>query len=258
VGSVAVLEDHRSRQGQRVVRVEPGADVVDDLVEHAPENGGASFSGKDLHLLLRASLGEVVSDRGNGAGIVELLEGDERQDVGVKVDATLGVKGAESEEIGAVRGGCQARVGISNNVAAVFADEGFGGDITEVAELVLGVDGPQALLGEGDVVVCGDGVHGLWDLGGFAGLWFRKRKLEEVLAQLAVGGVVNKHCVDMHARVLVLRVGVGGGVDGDLGGFFDHAIPVQVLSVALHKVSGSVGVGCVGGRLRGGWGHRGR
>mmetsp|Transcript_20045 Transcript_20045/g.46985 ORF Transcript_20045/g.46985 Transcript_20045/m.46985 type:complete len:266 (+) Transcript_20045:428-1225(+) len=209
VGGVAVLEDHRSSQGQRVVGVEPGADVVNDLVEHAPEDGGTSLSGEDFHLLLRASLGEVMSDRGDGAGIVELPERDKRQDVGVEVDTTLGVKGTKSEEIGAVRGRCQARVGIGDNVAAVFADEGLGRDVAEVAELVIGVDGLQALLGEGDIVISGDGVHGLGDLGGLAGLLFRKRKLEEVLAQLAVGGVVNKHSVDARAGVFILLVGVG-------------------------------------------------
>jgi len=107
VFGIALLEDHGSGEGQRTIGVESGADVADNLVEHALEDGSSGLSRQNLHLLLGASLGEVVSDAGNGAGIVELFDGNQGQDVRVHVDASVGMERTESEQIGAEGGGAK-------------------------------------------------------------------------------------------------------------------------------------------------------
>jgi hypothetical protein len=139
-----------------------------------------------------------VSDGGRGTRIINILEGNERENISIEVDTSLRVESAKTEQIGPESGWGEALVGISGGLSAVLANVGEGSLIAVVAAFIAWVGGVHTNLHNGLGAVLGDRKESLGDLVGGRGLGtglgvvLDVGKFQVVLAQLAVGvGVQN-------------------------------------------------------------------
>lgn len=205
---VTFVEKHGSSQCQRIGGVVSRADISNNLVYHALEDGGTGLSGQNLHLLLGLSLRPIMSDRSHGARVVKVLDSYKGHDVRVHVNTTSRMEGTESEQISTESRWSQALVGRGSVFTTVFADEVKGFDITKVTAFISGVRGRDTNLGKGwDVVGC-NRVQDLWDSLVRGARFTRfviltdEGQLQIVLAHLAVFSVVHQLGIDLVADTI--------------------------------------------------------